>query len=316
MSTPEMTLIIHAEQLLTMQAESGEAGRVGLLEDAGVFIREGVVSWVGPWSRRPKAAKRGDAASLAVRVLTPGWIEPGAWAFVHLATEFYATSSRRPEDIQSSIEDLKGCHDDVDAPTLAGALAARTLDFVRQGVVAVGWVDGLVPAGVLEDALGTLQELPCTSVRVPPHHHPAFMSGAGGERARHGVVVRVPSAPLTSLPWNTPVQPIAASTPVALSTGSHPVWSMNQSLGLSVSMAVARYGWSPARALWSVTRGAATALGRPALGTIATGERANLTAWRCERYEELAYCVGQPMVDAVIADGLFAYWTEEDVESS
>jgi len=245
-------------------------------------------------------------------VLTPGWIEPSAGAFIEGDPEFYANSLRRPEDIEAAIERVAALHDELDARALARAMAARTLDFVRQGVVAIGWVDGLVAAETLDAALRELHELPCTALRVEGHRHPASTLGTEDELARHGVAVRAPSAVLTALPWDTPAQPISTDVPVALTTGCHPVWSMNQSLGLSVSMAVARYAWSPARALWAVTCGAAMALGRPELGTIAVGHTANLTAWRCQRHEELAYRVGQPMVDAVIADGLFAYWTEEE----
>ena len=74
MTTPAPdTFVIHARQLLTMpeaveslaqydahanDLRARDAEITGLIEDACVFIKEGKISWFGPWRRRPKATKK------------------------------------------------------------------------------------------------------------------------------------------------------------------------------------------------------------------------------------------------------------------
>ena len=83
------TFAIHANQILTMpeEAESlqsfdpeGDLERrdraiTGLIEDGGVFVEDGKIAWVGPWSERPDEARSDDVAEVEVGVVTPGWID-------------------------------------------------------------------------------------------------------------------------------------------------------------------------------------------------------------------------------------------------
>lgn len=84
-------LVIRAKQLLTMDggadalreapnAASLQALRdrdakvVGLIEDGAVWIKGGVVGWVGPWSALD-AARKDEARVVSVPCVTPGWVD-------------------------------------------------------------------------------------------------------------------------------------------------------------------------------------------------------------------------------------------------
>ena len=85
----EDTFAVHADHLLTMP-EAPEALRAydpsgdlaardaeitGAIEDGGVLIEAGQISWVGPWADRPERARRGDLPVMRTGVLTPGLID-------------------------------------------------------------------------------------------------------------------------------------------------------------------------------------------------------------------------------------------------
>lgn len=148
------TFLIRADQLLTMPEEA-EALRAydpqgdiaardvaitGLIEDAGVYVKDGEIAWFGPWGERPEAARRDDLPTIATRVVTPGWIDCHTHAVFagERADEFVLRNAGR--QYVEILEAGGGILNTVDAvrqasrQQLAETLFDRVFESVRAGV--------------------------------------------------------------------------------------------------------------------------------------------------------------------------------------
>jgi imidazolonepropionase len=99
---------------------------------------------------------------------------------------------------------------------------------------------------------------------------------------------------------------------VALSTDFNPGSAMTQDLALMTTLGCTLYKMSPGETLRAVTIGAAKALKRDDIGRIRTGQVANLAMFDIPDYSVIPYHFGTNHVEAVVADGAFVYWTEDD----
>lgn len=92
--------------------------------------------------------------------------------------------------------------------------------------------------------------------------------------------------------------------PIAIATDLNPGTSPLLSLRLAANMACTLFRLTPAEALRGITVNAARALGLDDRGTLATGQRADLVAWRAREPAELAYWIGGELVHKVIIGGI------------
>ncbi len=99
---------------------------------------------------------------------------------------------------------------------------------------------------------------------------------------------------------------------VAIATDFNPGSAMTQDLQMMLTLACTLYKMTPAEALRSVTLGAARALGRTDIGQLAVGKRANLALFDVPHYQYIPYHFGKNHVEAVLLDGNFVYWTEDE----
>jgi imidazolonepropionase len=101
--------------------------------------------------------------------------------------------------------------------------------------------------------------------------------------------------------------PVAAlrhhKVPIAIATDLNPGSSPVHSLLATMNMACVLFGLTPEEALSGVTANAARALGLKDRGTIAVGQKADLTLWDVKRPGDLAYPLGFNPLAAVIRNG-------------
>lgn len=88
---------------------------------------------------------------------------------------------------------------------------------------------------------------------------------------------------------------IDAGVHVALATDCNPGTCYSNSMPFMIALAVREMGMTPAEALSAATRGAAKSLRRNDIGTIAVGQRADLTVLDAPTYLHLAYRPGVPI---------------------
>lgn len=148
------TFAIHADQLLTMpdradrlsefdpegDIEARDREITGLIEDGGVYVRDGDIEWVGDWSDRPDAARGDDVAEVEAGVVTPGWIDCHTHAVFagERADEFVKRNAGRPYveileeggGILNTVESVRRASID----ELAQKLFERVFESVRVGV--------------------------------------------------------------------------------------------------------------------------------------------------------------------------------------
>lgn len=153
MSTQNDSFIIHARYLLTMPEHpealanydpanlvDRDAALTGQLEDAGVLVEGGQITWFGEWRRRPKRTKKDDFLVMETGVCTPGLIECHTHAVFagHRADEFMLRNAGRP--YVEILEAGGGILNTVDAVRatsrrdLGGALLRDCFEFIRRGV--------------------------------------------------------------------------------------------------------------------------------------------------------------------------------------
>jgi imidazolonepropionase len=129
-------------------------------------------------------------------------------------------------------------------------------------------------------------------------------AGIAAMRAAGTVAVLLPAA------WyclrDTTPPPVAAlreaGVPMAVSTDHNPGTSPCLSLLTALHMACTFWRLTPLEALQGATIHAARALGLHDRGTLATGQRADLVAWRLNHPRELAYWLGgQPCAGRAVA---------------
>lgn len=105
---------------------------------------------------------------------------------------------------------------------------------------------------------------------------------------------------------------LTAGCEIAIATDFNPGSAMTQDLQMMLTLACTLYKITPAEALRAVTLGAARALGRNDIGQIAIGQRANLALFDVPHYHYIPYHFGKNHVEAVLLDGNFVYWTEDE----
>jgi imidazolonepropionase len=103
-------------------------------------------------------------------------------------------------------------------------------------------------------------------------------------------------------PFN-PVPMIEEGLEIALATNCCPgCWCT--SMPLIVQLGCRNHGLSPEQAIRAATLGGAKALLRhEKTGSLEKGKRADIQIWNIDRYEDLVYHLGSPMVDTVIQKG-------------
>lgn len=145
------TFVVRAKQLLTMpeapeelasydpedDLEARDAALLGLIDDGGVVVRDGVIDWIGPWDECP------DIEGLPVMetmVATPGWIDCHTHAVFagERSAEFALRNAGRPYvEILEAGGGILNTVDEVRRTStndLAQSLIGRVYDSVRRGV--------------------------------------------------------------------------------------------------------------------------------------------------------------------------------------
>ena len=105
---------------------------------------------------------------------------------------------------------------------------------------------------------------------------------------------------------------LSAGVDVALATDFNPGSSPTQDIGLVMTLACTGYGMTPGEALRAVTASAAKALRLPDRGTLAPGQRADLTVLGVDDYWQVPYLTGRSHVEGVIREGELVYWVSGD----
>jgi imidazolonepropionase len=95
-----------------------------------------------------------------------------------------------------------------------------------------------------------------------------------------------------------------AGVPLAVATDCNPGTSPMTSLLLAMNMACTLWRLTPLEALLGCTANAARALGRPDIGTLQPGKRADFALWDIARPADLAYAIGANPCRAVVNGGV------------
>jgi imidazolonepropionase len=103
----------------------------------------------------------------------------------------------------------------------------------------------------------------------------------------------------TRMPYPDARRLLDAGVQVALASDCNPGTSNTSAMGFVVALAVRECGMSPAEALHAATAGAARALRRDDVGTLAVGARADLAVVDAPSHVHLAYRPGMPLVRAL-----------------
>lgn len=183
-------LLIHAKYLLTMpespdllpayadhvgDLSARDMAITGAMEDAGVLIEEGKITWFGEFRRRPKRAKKDDVLTFETGVATPGLIDCHTHAVFagDRADEFMLRNAGRPYvEILEAGGGILNTVDSVRAASrksLATSLVRDTFEFVRRGVTTLevksgyglSTADECKQLGAIADAA---PEVPCELV--------------------------------------------------------------------------------------------------------------------------------------------------------
>ncbi len=96
--------------------------------------------------------------------------------------------------------------------------------------------------------------------------------------------------------------------PMAITTDLNPGSSPLASLPLAASLAIHRFGLTPAEAYAGITVNAAAATGLPDRGKIGLGLRADLAVWDISSPTELVYWLGAPMCHGIVIGGRRRVW--------
>ena len=94
-----------------------------------------------------------------------------------------------------------------------------------------------------------------------------------------------------------------AGVTLALATDCNPGTSNTTSMPFVIALACSAYGLSPDEAVLAATEGGARALGRHDIGHLRAGARADLVVLDTDRWADLAYRPGMPLVHTVVKDG-------------
>lgn len=154
MTEPRSEYLVRARQALAMpddapalrdydpamDLDARDREITGLVEDAGIWVRDGVIQWFGPWSERPKPARNEKLPLMETALVTPGWIDCHTHSVFagERSDEFVLRNAGRP--YVEILEAGGGILNTVDAvrrtsrKDLGALLVPRVLEFVRRGV--------------------------------------------------------------------------------------------------------------------------------------------------------------------------------------
>ncbi len=90
---------------------------------------------------------------------------------------------------------------------------------------------------------------------------------------------------------------------LALATDCNPGTSNTTSMPFVIGLACSAYGLSPDEAVRAATEGGAAALGRDDIGHLRPGARADLVVLDTDRWADLGYRPGMPLVHTVVRNG-------------
>jgi imidazolonepropionase len=194
MNQDPKTFAVHAKQLLTMPDEAPalreydpssdlatrDASLVGLIEDAGILVKHGKITWIGPWSQRPKDTKRPGFPIMDTGVATPGWVECHTHAVFagSRAAEFRLRNAGKPYveilEAGGGILNTVAATRHASLKELADSLVPRVYDFVRRGVTSLEIKSGYGLS--LQDELKQLQAIHLISPEVPCELIPCLLA--------------------------------------------------------------------------------------------------------------------------------------------
>jgi imidazolonepropionase len=187
------TFLIHAAQLLTMpdrapalraysptaDLAARDAELVGLIEDAGVFVKQGKIAWIGPWGERPKETRKASFPTMETGVAMPGLVECHTHSVFggHRAGEFMSRNAGQPYikileaggGILSTVEATRKSS----VEELTSTLIPRALDFVRRGVTTLEIKSGY--GLTTKDEMKQLEAVRRAAAEVPCELVPCFL---------------------------------------------------------------------------------------------------------------------------------------------
>jgi imidazolonepropionase len=145
-------------------------------------------------------------------------------------------------------------------------------------------------------------ELGCLSADHLVH----VTAGDAAALAAAGVVaVLLPATSFSLRSAYAPARLLAgAGVTLALATDCNPGTSHTTSMPFVIALACSAYGLTVDEAVRAATEGGARALGRSDVGHLRPGARADLVLVDGERWVDLAYRPGMPVVAAVVKDGI------------
>lgn len=148
----------------------------GLIEDGGIWVRDGEVAWVGPWNDRPKGARNERLPLMQTGVAMPGWIDCHTHSVFagERSDEYVLRNAGRP--YVEILEAGGGILNTVDAVRqtskrdLTDTLRERIYEFVKRGVTLVEVKSGY--------GLATEDELKCLrAVKAAAEDLPCELTG-------------------------------------------------------------------------------------------------------------------------------------------
>jgi imidazolonepropionase len=168
----------------------------------------------------------------------------------------------------------------------------------RAGLVPRLHADQLTPGGGARLAA----ELGCASA---DHLERVDEAGVAALAAAGVVAGLLPTSTLfLRLPGFVPARRLLdAGAPIALATDVNPGSAMSETPALTLGLACAALGLTPAEALVAFTAGGARALRRADLGRLAPGCEADLVLWGCRDLEHLPWHLGVPHALRVVKRG-------------
>ncbi|HEX7277684.1 MAG TPA: imidazolonepropionase [Acidimicrobiales bacterium] len=186
---------------------------------------------------------------------------------------------------------------------------ALTVDQARR-VLEAGRLHGLAPRIHAEELARTggarlAAELHCLSADHLVH---ADQADAWALAEAGVVAVLLPATSFSLRSGYAPARMLAdAGVTLALATDCNPGTSNTTSMPFVIALACSAYGLTPDEAVRAATEGGAKALGRGDIGHLRPGARADLVVLDTDRWADLAYRPGMPLVGAVVKGGHVVY---------
>jgi imidazolonepropionase len=155
--------------------------------------------------------------------------------------------------------------------------------------------------------VGAAEQLAGIGARSADHLEQVSPAGIAALAAAGTVAVMLPGA---CVQLRLPVPPVAAlraaGVAMAVATDVNPGSSYGENLALQMWLATTHFGMTVEEAWLGVTAHAARALGRPDLGQLRPGARADLVLWDAETPAEIPYRYGRNLATTVVRGGVVA----------